>query len=200
MTRQSLFAKICALVLVSFSSLSYGVQSDLSEAVKAQNQILDKQKAEREKQDGLRRLKNETQERLIALHYELFKLAKKSEIKLQSTVGDVNSINVSRRRTGVWELTATQRDNNYFVILSEWADRVSGFSPVGYGLVIARGYIRDRNFEEQGYFSQDCKYEIFIGNASRKYNCKDFVDGKIDQQVFDGMIEMFKAYLSSRAK
>ncbi len=165
-----------------------------AEAIATQQINMSKQVSERKlKEIELSRV-NAMNERVLHLFYAAFESAKTSGLRLNDPRPHIQSVNMGRRNSGVWELVIEPyRSDSRFVLVRDLGVVYGMFSVEGAGPISADTYIRDAAFEETGLFSRNCKYEIVIGIQSEKYGCMAFFVGKHDKEAFNVITTMVAA-------
>lgn len=182
------------LMAVAFSFNAYAV--DLKDAAATQGQVLrgiDEAKNASERVEKVNQAMASVRSKQF---YSLYQEAKKSGVELVDPMIWINNINQQRQRSGnCCQIYVSQKlDGGMFVVFT---DGDGGFSPKGYGLVSSMGTIRDNQFDSTGRFSENCKYQVSVGNDSRNYDCAAYISGKLDAQVISGMKEMFVKYMKT---
>jgi len=182
------------LAAVAFSFNAYAV--DLRDAAATQGQVLrgiDEAKNASERAEKVKQAMAAVRAKQF---YALYQEAKKSGIELADPMIWINNINQQRQRSGsCCQIYVSEKlDGGMFVIFT---DGDGGFSPKGYGLVSSMGTIRDNQFDSTGRFSENCKYQVSVGNDSRHYDCASYLSGKLDAQAISGMKEMFVKYMKT---
>lgn len=187
------------LSIVAFSASCFAA-NPLIDAANIQNQLKNRELAQKSKEQNQEETKIKMNTILQFLFQKYYAEVKKSAIKLANAQHEVDNLNLQRRRTGgCCDIHVSTRSEGGMYLTTTDGDGL--FVIEGYGLQSVSGEIQDTNFNQTGVISSNCKYEVSISyNNSRNYNCSAFLSRKLDKQVVSDMLEMLPSAMKAYVK
>jgi hypothetical protein len=165
--------------------------SEMTEALKAQQQLLDKKAAEKSKDKFVESTLHELEDRTIAMYYRVYKDLKVSGIAMADPRPDLLRANNERKQEGIWETVFEQPfDDSNFLLIGDFVASDPYFSIAGYGGIELRGELVGDNysaFTYHGVFPRNCKFGINVPYEYEghllKYDCAAYLAGTMDSKV-----------------
>lgn len=182
------------------ASVAAGSSEELGDAARAQNALLAHEAKRSDRERGMETTLLRMQEQVDKAFTKLYAAAKGSGVRFSAVEDELREVNAGRRTSGVWELRVGKSiDGNAFVLVHDFMRVQPTFAVQGAGTFTASGYLRDSEFEATGSFAQLCMYEVYLANRSLgKYECKPFLEGELDDRVYEDMKKVFTSSLSRK--
>jgi hypothetical protein len=161
--------------------------AETQDPAEAQRRLIDRASVQRlAKENGYiinRAFQYHTIQTLLVLCEDM----KASGIKMESAVPWFNQANLSRKRTGVWELAMEgSYDDGNFVVVRELGHKDAYFSVAGFGVFGPNIAVSDSDqIDEKGWYGPDCKVKVTAENTTFNYGC----DAYLSRQVIGQMVK-----------
>jgi hypothetical protein len=144
-----------------------------------------------------RAFQHHTIQAVLALYEEL----KASGIKMESSVPTFNAANLSRKRTGVWELTLNgSYDEGNFIVVSELGRKDPMFSVAGFGSFAPVVTISDEDqIASRGWYGRGCTVKVTAIDRTFSYRCDDYLSGTATKRMLLDMRRSLEEALVTKA-
>ena len=108
---------------------------------------------------------------------------------MESSIPAFNAANLSRKRSGVWELNLDgSYDDGNFIVVSEFGRKDPMFGVAGYGGFAPVVSISDaEQISTKGWYGRSCRVQITVANKSFTYGCDDYLSRKALGKVLKDM-------------
>lgn len=134
--------------------------------------------------DNARYIDRTFQYHTIKSFWQLFQNLKDSGIQMDNAMERLNQANISRKRSGIWELSVDRSyDNGQFIVVRDISKRDPEFVVAGFGGFTPHVQISDTELYERGWFSEDCTFKISAEGRTLSYPCIDYLSGKANEEV-----------------
>ncbi|WP_428828033.1 hypothetical protein ACLIKD_08915 [Azonexus sp. IMCC34842] len=120
----------------------------------------------------------------IKSFHQLYLSLKAAGIKMESALEALNQANLSRKRSGVWEIYLSRSyDEGRFIVVGEFGSHDPEFVVAGLGVVSPHVEIIDTELEKRGWFSETCSVKIQEFGRSLTYPCTNYLAGNANENL-----------------
>lgn len=168
----------------------------------AQRQLVDRETLQRLVRENGYIINRAFQYRTVQAVRTLYESMKDAGIKMDSAVPWLNQTNLSRRTTGVWEVTVdSSYDDGNFLVVREMGHKDPFFNIAGYGVYGRNVAITDADqVDAKGWYGPACKVKVNVEEESFNYGCDAYLSGQVTDQVSKELRKALERAMVRKAK
>lgn len=176
--------------------------ADTQNPAEAQQQLVERETLQRLVRENGYIINRAFQYRTVQVARALYERMRDAGIKMNSAVPWLNQTNLSRRTTGVWEVSVdSSYDDGNFLVVREMGHKDPFFNIAGYGVYGPNVAITDSDqVDTKGWYGPTCSVKVSVEEKSFKYGCDAYLSGQVSDQVGKDLRKALEDAMVRKAK